>query len=453
MKAYPAYKPSGVEWLGDIPEGWDVGPLKRHFGVRLGKMLQPASKGDSDFEAPYLRAANLQWSGLQLADVKSMWFSPAETASLELLKGDLLVSEGGDVGRSSVCDRDLNGIYFQNSINRVRALTSHSTRFLFYWISSVKTAGYIDILCNKSTIAHFTAEKVGSLPTPFPPPHEQCAIAAFLDREVAKIDGLIEEQRRLIALLAEKRQATISHAVTKGLNPNAKLKPSGIDWLGDVPEGWNVVRLKDCTASGDGIQMGPFGGMLKDLLPVEDEYKVYGQENVTNKDVNRGARWIDRARYNELSNYSLFCGDLMLTRKGTVGNCFRFPEGAQPGIIDSDTIRIRLNGDLLDTDYALTTLHSAHYISTQIDLTKRGAILSGLNTSVVSNLLVLLPPLWEQKEIVGLLSVITHKLETVEAEANALVSLLLERRSALISAAVTGKIDVRDVAPDMMEPA
>lgn len=244
MKPYPVYKDSGVEWLGPVPEGWDVVPLKRRFSVRLGKMLQPASRATEDFEASYLRAANIQWSGVDLSDVKTMWFNEVEAEALTLKRGDLLVSEGGDVGRSAIIEADLGEVYFQNSVNRVRARARDCTRFLYYWMSVIKARGYVDVLCNKSTIAHFTAEKVEAVPVPFPPLPEQQAIAAFLDRKTAKIDGLIEEQRRLIALLAEKRQATISHAVTRGLNPSARLKPSGVDWLGDIPEGWEVVPLK-----------------------------------------------------------------------------------------------------------------------------------------------------------------------------------------------------------------
>jgi len=184
--------------------------------------------------------------------------------------------------------------------------------------------------------------------------------------------------------------------------------------------------------------------MLKDLLGDPDEFKVYGQENVTNGDFERGRRWLDSRRFAELANYALRAGDLMLTRKGSIGNCFTFSAGAQPGIIDSDTIRIRLDEDVLVSEYTLTLLHDADYIAKQIDLTKRGAILASLNTSVVGNLAILRPPKGEQAEINKFIARERNAFDTLTETATSAITLLQERRAALISAAVTGKIDVRD---------
>lgn len=242
LPRYSEYKDSGVEWLGEVPGHWDVAPLKRGYEVVLGKMLQNDASSQDDELVPYLRAANIKWNGVDISDIKQMWVSPRDIKQLALAAGDLLISEGGDVGRSAIWKNELEACYFQNSVNRIRSKEGNSTRFLYYWISAIKDIGFIDIICNKSTIAHFTAEKVAGVPVPFPPREEQQTIAAFLDRETGKIDALIAEQRRLVELLAEKRQAVISHAVTKGLNPNAPMKDSGIEWLGEIPEHWEVLK-------------------------------------------------------------------------------------------------------------------------------------------------------------------------------------------------------------------
>jgi len=129
-------------------------------------------------------------------------------------------------------------------VNRVRSGKGNLTSFLRYWMTTMKDKGFIDVLCNNSTIAHFTAEKVGAVTVPLPPVNEQQAIASFLDHESAKIDALIAEQQRLIELLQEKRQAVISHAVTKGLNPDAPMNDSGVEWLGEVPKHWEVLPCR-----------------------------------------------------------------------------------------------------------------------------------------------------------------------------------------------------------------
>lgn len=179
---YERYKESWVEWLGEVPEHWEVVSLKRRYNVVLGKMLQPEAKTAEEQLLPYLRAANIQWSGVDTSDIKQMWFSPLECESLRLLDGDLLISEGGDVGRAAIWRNELAECYFQNSVNRVRGREGQSTTFLYYWMCEVKAKGFIDALCNKSTIAHFTAEKVAVVPIVYPPAEEQLQIAKFLDR-------------------------------------------------------------------------------------------------------------------------------------------------------------------------------------------------------------------------------------------------------------------------------
>lgn len=438
MRSYPAYKDSGVEWLGMVPEGWEVVPLKRRFSVRLGKMLQPSSKAAEDFEAPYLRAANIQWAGVDLNDLKTMWFTRGEAVTLTLQKDDLLVSEGGDVGRSAILDADLNEIYFQNSVNRVRAQARDCTRFLYYWMSVIKALGYVDVLCNKSTIAHFTAEKVEAVPVPLPPLPEQQAIAAFLDRETAKIDGLIEEQRRLIALLAEKRQATISHAVTRGMNPSAGLKPSGVDWLGDIPEGWEVVQLRRAISSSD------YG--ISDSLEPDGKIAVLRMGNISD-----GRLRLDDLKYTNSvpDNLLLQSGDLLFNRTnsldliGKVG--LYLGRDQTPVSFASYLVRLRLGVGHLPRLFAYL-LNTAAILG---EARSRALVAIGqcnLNPSRYSEIRIALPPPSEQANIVTYLDEQTAQLDSLTETATSAISLLQERRAALISAAVTGKIDVREVA-------
>lgn len=228
LPRYPKYKDSGVEWLGHVPEHWEVAPLKRGFEVRLGKMLQPNKASPSDELVPYLRAANIQWSGVDLTDLKQMWVSAEERQQLSLQPNDLLISEGGDVGRSALWKGELDNCYFQNSINRVRGHSSNSTQFLYYWLSMLKASGYIEMICNKSTIAHFTAEKVSATPVALPPITEQQAIVDFLESHTTQIDALIQEAQRGIELLKERRSALISAAVTGQIDVRGVVESVGL---------------------------------------------------------------------------------------------------------------------------------------------------------------------------------------------------------------------------------
>ena len=207
-------KDSGVEWLGEIPKHWSVKKLKYGYSVVLGKMLQPEISSIDDELLPYLRATNIQWKNVNVEDVKKMWLSKNDKKNLRLIDGDLLVSEGGDVGRSCLWRSEIEECYFQNSVNRIRSKKYDLNAYLYYWIFIIKESGYIDVLCNKSTIAHFTAEKLENVIAPFPPVEEQTLIVDYLDKETTKIDTLIFESEKAIKLLNERRSALISAVVT-----------------------------------------------------------------------------------------------------------------------------------------------------------------------------------------------------------------------------------------------
>lgn len=432
---YPNYKASGVEWLGEVPGHWGVTALKRGFNVTLGKMLQPESSGPDDELLPYLRAANIQWGGVDTSDIKKMWLSKRDRAQLRLERGDLLVSEGGDVGRTCLWAAELDDCYFQNSVNRVRARDGHSNRYLCYWMSTIKDKGYIDVLCNKSTIAHFTAEKVSAVPTPFPPPAEQTLIAEFLDRETAKIDGLVAEQRRLMELLKEKRQAVISHAVTQGLNPRAPMKPSYIEWLGDVPAHWAVISIKWLSPVKRGASPRP----IDDPKYFDDEGE-FAWVRIADVSACDGVLKETTQRLSELGSslsVKIAPGELFVSIAGTVGKpCLSAIKACiHDGFVYFPTLKI--DPKFLYRIFEEGTCYGG--------LGKWGTQLN-LNTDTIGSIRVALPPSEELKEILAFLDTETAKLDTLTAEAQRAIDLLQERRTALISAAVTGQIDVRSFA-------
>ncbi|OWV50831.1 restriction endonuclease, partial [Mameliella alba] len=288
----------------------------------------------------------------------------------------------------------------------------------------------------------------GSSPLP-----EQRAIAGFLDRETAKIDALVEEQRRLIALLKEKRQAVISHAVTKGLDPAAPMKPSGIDWLGDIPAHWEVTKLGRVTSV---YCDGPFGSGLKSEHYTEHGARVIRLQNIkAHEFAADDAAYIDLLYFKEdLSDKAVVSGDLLIAGlgddKNLVGRACVAPDDLGPAMVKADCFRFRLVPEV-----------SSNFIAYQLSATAKedGALLGTGSTrtriplSKTARRLVLLPPPEEQRAIVARLAEERGRFDTLEAEADRAITLLQERRSALISAAVTGKIDLRDTTSNSTEAA
>ncbi len=431
-QAYPEYKDSGVEWFGLVPNEWQVSRLKFESYINMGQSPNSEDCNQDGVGLPFLQG-NAEF-GIRSPLPKQYCEIPRKVAQ----KGDLLFSVRAPVGALNLANQKYGIGRGLCAISNNESLTPD---FLWWLIPVVKSE--LDAVSTGSTFEAVSAEQVENVVIFKPLLDEQQKIANFLDHETAKIDTLIEKQQQLIALLKEKRQAVISHAVTKGLNANAPMRDSGVEWLGEVPEKWCVVPLKYLVIDKAGIQMGPFGGMLKDLEYSDTGYKLYGQENTISGDFTKGGRFLTKQRYEELSNYKLEDEDIVLTRKGSLGKARQINNLETPGIIDSDTIRVRVNL-LLTSDFLSLLMHEAHYIAEQITRTRRGSVLPGLNSETISNLKIILPLKKAQQdelvvEVRRIIKFYEHGLDRCLEKCE----LLGERRTALISAAVTGKIDVR----------
>ena len=207
-------KLSGVEWLGDVPEHWDIAAVKQHYSIQLGKMLQNHPNSPIDVEVPYLKAQHVQWFLVRTANLPTMWASPYEIEQFGILPGDLLVCEGGEGGRCGLVEEMQPGYIIQNALHRVRPLGTCRNDYLQYVMSAISKTGWFDAINNKATIAHFTVEKFGSLMIPVPPSPEQTTIIRYLDKATADIDTAIDSNRRQIELIQEYRTRLTADVVT-----------------------------------------------------------------------------------------------------------------------------------------------------------------------------------------------------------------------------------------------
>ena len=221
-----------IPWLGEY-SGSTI-TVKHAYELVLGKMEQP-SPTDGDIKVEYLNSGCLQWHGVEPNPDRKMWASPADIRNLSIRSGDLLIAEGGDVGRAAIYDGE-PGRIFQKSLHRARGYEGSDVRYLKYVMIALHGSGWLDILCNKATMAHFTAEKLGSLDIPCVPVEEQRRIADFLDAETARIDALIKEKQRMLSLIEERGQAIINEATPGAMVRGADGRPIGI-------AGMECVRL------------------------------------------------------------------------------------------------------------------------------------------------------------------------------------------------------------------
>lgn len=309
--------------------------------------------------------------------------------------------------------------------------------FLLYAMSLVR----FDLLANPGAVPSLNEGQIGEFRLAIPPMVEQDSIARFLDRETAKIDALVEEQRRLIELLKEKRQAVISQAVTKGLNPHVTTKPSSIEWLGKVPEHWAVMPLKWLTDPDRPIMYGIVlpGPDVGEGIPILKGGNVK-PSRMNLESMARTTPEIEapfaRARLKE--------GDLVYAIRGTIGDCELVPAELTGSNITQDVARVAIAENNSPRWARWALLASA--VREDLACGSLGAAVRGVNIYDLKRANIPTPPPSEQEEIADFLDSETEKLDALTAEAQRAIDLLQERRTALISAAVTGKIDVRDLS-------
>jgi type I restriction enzyme S subunit len=460
LKPYPRMKCSGVPWLGEVPEHWKVMPLKR---VTLARCDGPFGSGlkSSHYTDTGIRVIRLQNIGhAEFRESDAAFISPTYCASLgdhSVLANDLLIAGLGDdrhpTGRACVAPTQIEPAMVKADCFRFRLDTSQVVPHFAarHLTATAETASAA--LSTGATRQRTNLESTSTRAIALPSVSEQVSIVRFLDNASRHIRRYIRSKQKLIKLLEEHKQAIIHRAVTRGLDPNVRLKPSRVEWLGDVPQHWEVRKLKYLVNTVAGIQMGPFGASLTELQDHDTGFKLFGQENTISGDFQRGGRWLAQSQFRDLRRYELLAGDLVLTRKGSIGKCRMVPQGSGQGIADSDTIRVRLNGALVSRRFIMMLLHESPYVQQQIHSVQRGAVLGGLNTSTIAGLRIAVPPMAEQKRLLDRIDRETSGLHCSIAAVNRQISVLREYHTHLIADVVTGKVDVREVAARLPDEA
>ncbi len=445
LKPYPEYKPSEIEWLREIPISWTVTPISRLSDSGRKSFV------DGDWiESPYIQDSGVRLIqtgnvGVGVYREQGFRYVSDETFSdlncTEVEPGDILICRLGDpVGRSCIAP-DL-GVKMLTSVDVciLKPGENEDARFINYAISSQNFLGWVSSLVRGSTRDRVSRSMLGKFQVPRPPLWQQRVIADYLDRETAEIDAFIADQNELIGLLNERRAATITQAVTKGLDPSVPMKDSGIEWLGEIPVSWTALALKRNTTfltsgsrdwagyySDEGTPFIRIGNMTRGSLYLN----MASTQHVT---VPLGAEG-ERSRLRR--------GDVLFSITAYLGSV-AIVGGAETGAFISQHVAlVRPNSKSLDArflgycvlaDWGQRQLNEQAYGGTKIQLSLRD--IGRFQTTV--------PSIEEQQRIADYLDHETAEIDAAIADAKEAIKLSKERRAALISAAVTGKIDVRD---------
>ena len=452
---YEAYRDSGVEWLSEVPLHWNVRRLK--YLARVFPSNVDKKSYDDQLPVKLCNYTDVYYNDQITSNLEFM----AATASAEeiekfaLKAGDTIITKDSetadDIAVAAYVPQDLPGVVCGYHLSMVRPRSDASGAFIKRFFDSAFAKASFEVRANGLTRVGLGQYAVDNVDVPAPPLPEQVAIASFLDRETGKIDALVEEQRRLIELLKEKRQAVISHAVTKGLDPTAPMKDSGVEWLGEVPAHWEVMPMKRIATVLPGFAFSSAGFSTN-----EEHVRLLRGVNVAVG----GTRWDETVFWERqgddgLDAFELDPGDVVLGMdRPWIGDGLRVAKISAkdlPALLLQRVAAVRpragQRGDYLFLAISLPAFF--HHCAPEMT----GVSVPHISGSQIEGYVVAAPPEEEQSAIAIFVEERLSDFDTLRTEAEGAISLLLERRAALISAAVTGKIDVRGVAPAEAEAA
>ncbi|MGI2025867.1 restriction endonuclease subunit S [Endozoicomonas acroporae] len=393
-----------------------------------------------------MRVANVQDGYLKLNEVSSIEIKKEELNRYLLQSGDVLMNEGGDndkLGRGAIWQGQIEHCIHQNHVFAVRPKLVESKWLNWLTQSEYAKFHFYRVAKQSTNLASISSTNIGELPMIVPPEADRLAIINFLDYETAKIDTLIEEQKTLIRLLQEKRQAVISHAVTKGLNPDSPMKDSGVEWLGEVPEHWIVRRLKHVADLQSGIPKG------KDLAgKITIEVPMLRVANVQDGYLKLNEVHKIHIEPDQLERYELKKGDVLMNEGGDndkLGRGAVWKGEIAPCIHQNHVFAIRPKD--IEPEWLALLTGSSYAKFHFYRVAKQSTNLASISSSNIKETPLVIPPFEERRAIIDHLKILMKKYDAIEAQGQDQVRLLTERRAALISAAITGKIDVRDWTP------
>ncbi|MBE3658679.1 hypothetical protein BOO92_18580 [Vibrio navarrensis] len=441
-KAYPEYKKSGINWIGSIPTLWKVVSL-RHLISSVKNGSTATQTEQSATSVPVSRIETISTGHINMD--KTGFVDPNSISeSFKLDAGDLLLSHINSLSMvGNVAQVQPNDFLFHGmNLLRIIPKESISSKYLFWQLKSDYSRKLIESVAKPAiNQASVSTESLKALQMLLPSIEEQQKIANFLDHETAKIDTLIAKQEKLIELLKEKRQAVISHAVTKGLNPQAPMKDSGVEWLGEVPEHWSVKGFNHCAKIRGGL-VDPKLEQYKDLV-------LYAPNHIEKETGKVICKESADAQGADSNKYLCFKGEVIYSKIR--------PALAKVALCDEEVALCSADMYPIDAYNGLTNTFLYWFLLSDsftkaVVLDSDRVAMPKVNRESLGEYRVPVPPMDEQLDICSSIKRQSRILDELEDKASYQIALMKERKTALISAAVTGKIDVRHFVVEQGQP-
>ena len=436
MTSFPKhkrYKDSGIEWLGEVPEHWEIAPFQGLFDMSL-------EKNGNEIVGEMLSISGYRGVERKRYESDSQKRTKEQLADYRVVRNGQLAVNTMWLNYAGLGVREFEG-HMSPAYRAYDIRPKLSRRYAHHLLrSSIYVEAYTGLMQgirpNSMQIKNEDFKKISIL---VPTCAEQVRIVAFLDQKTAEIDALIAKKQRQIELLDEQKAILINRAVTRGLNPNAKLKPSGIEWLPKIPDNWSSVKLRHLAAL---IQTGPFGSQLHSEEYVENGTPIINPSHMRGGRITPDFKCaITDKKVAELARHKLRCGDIVFARRGELGRCGLVTGKEEGWICGTGSLLMRPKLGQMNSEYLVLALSDRH-VGEVLTLQSVGSTMDNLNTGMISDLAVPLPPIETQATIVEAAHEITNAFRKLQLTVESQIESLKTLRSNLIAHAVTGRIKV-----------
>ena len=432
MERYEKYKPSGIEWIGEVPEHWDLKKIKFCFDVYAGATPKTENAEYWDGDIVWVTPADYKTEDKYInGGKKTITKKGYDSCNTQIVPvGSIIFSKRAPIGTVA-----LSNVELCTNQGCLSCVPKDTNSTFYYYAMSVSTECF-DLLGSGATFKEISADSFSNVKMPYPSLAEQEAIAAYLDARCADIDKVVATQEKRIALLKELKQSVITQAVTRGLNPDVKMKDSGVEWIGEVPEHWERISMKYFF-----YMKGRIGwqGLKADEFIDEGPYLITGTDFENGRVVWERCYHISQERYNQDPAIHVKRGDLLITKDGTVGKLALIDDMPDIASLNSHLLILRpYDANLITNNYVYWYL-SSQIFKIYTGLTQSGSIMESLSQEKIGDFQMALPPIEEQKQIASYLdgrcADIDKQIEGVARQ----IELLREYKQSLITEVVTGK--------------
>ncbi len=430
-------------WIDRLPTGWSAQRLRHVADVNNSNVDKKSYEDGTP-----VRLCNYTdvYYNEYIVDDMPLMRATATRQEIErftLRPGDVIITKDSeswdDIAIPACVAEPLDGVVCGYHLTLLRPVAAMlEGRFLLRALQATGVREQFWLAANGVTRFGVGLQGIKDALLPIPPRSAQRVIADFLDEKTAAIDALIDEKKRLLDLLAEKRAALINRAVTRGLDPDVPMKDSGVPWIGEIPAHWETRRLKYLV---DEAMAGPYGSSLTKAMYTNSGYRVYGQQQVIPDDFTIGDYYISDAKFAEMRRYEVHPGDVLVSVMGTVGRVAVVPPDVEPGIMNPRLVRYRPSDRVIHPRFMQLAI-LAHCSQEFLALRAQGATMDGLNMGTLGELVLAIPPLDVQRELLSWARRVTSEIDDACAWIAGEVQLLAEYRQSLITAAVTGQLDI-----------